>query len=84
MSAGLSVIASDFPLWRKILNDNSCGILVDPKDPEDIARAINYLFLNQEKAKEMGVNGRKAVLAKYNWYNESKKLFKFYSKTLEG
>lgn len=83
MSAGLPVIASDFPLWRRILNDNSCGILVDPKDPEDIARAINYLFLNQEKAKEMGVNGRKAVLEKYNWYNESKKLFQFYKKTLK-
>ena len=78
MSAGLSVIASDFPLWRKILNDNSCGILVDPKDPEDIARAINYLFLNQEKAKEMGVNGQKAVLEKYNWSIEEKKLEKFY------
>ena len=82
MSAGLPVIASDFPLWRKILNDNSCGILVNPEDPEDIARAINYLFLNQEEAKEMGANGQEAISNKYNWGIELEKLINFYNGTL--
>ena len=82
MSAGLPVIASDFPLWRKILNDNSCGILVDPEDPEDIARAINYLFLNQEEAREMGGNGREAISEKYNWGFETEKLINFYNDAL--
>ncbi|AYA41575.1 hypothetical protein HZS38_14615 [Xenorhabdus nematophila] len=27
MVAGISVIASDFPLWKRIINENSCGLL---------------------------------------------------------
>lgn len=30
----------------------------------------------------MGENGKKAVLEKYNWENESKKLLKIYKKIL--
>jgi len=30
------------------------------------------------EAQEMGFNGRKAVLNKYNWTNEEKKLFQVY------
>lgn len=78
MSAGIPVIASDFPLWRKILEDNECGICVNPLDPQEIAHAINYLISHPEKAKIMGENGRRAVLEKFNWSIEEKKLIQFY------
>jgi len=78
MSAGIPVIASDFPLWREIIVRNSCGLLVDPCKPEQIAAAIDELVLNPEKARRMGQNGRKAVLEKYNWRSEERKLLTFY------
>lgn len=78
MSAGIPVIASDFPLWREIVEDNHCGLCVDPLSPDKIAEAIDYIFINNKEAKVMGKNGRNAVKRKYNWANEEKKLIYFY------
>jgi len=78
MIAGLPVIASDIPLWREIVEGNNCGICVDPHNPKSIAKAINYLNSNRIIAKEMGENGRRVVIEKYNWQNEEKKLHHFY------
>lgn len=78
MSSGIPVIASDFPLWRAIIDSNQCGICIDPLDPQAIAAAIDYIVRNPEIAKKMGANGRKAVLEKYNWSVEAIKLTNFY------
>lgn len=78
MSAGIPVIASDFPLWREIIQGNACGLLVDPLNPAAIAQAIDYLVSNPAEAQRMGANGRKAVNEHYNWAIEEKKLFNFY------
>jgi glycosyltransferase involved in cell wall biosynthesis len=82
MSAGIPVIASDFPLWREIIQGNDCGLLVDPLDPAAIAKAIDYLVSNPAEAQRMGANGRKAVNERYNWAIEEQKLFAFYEHTL--
>jgi len=82
MSAGIPVIASDFPLWREIIAGNDCGLLVDPLFPEKIAEAIDYLVTHPEDAERMGRNGRKAVLERYNWQNEERKLLEFYERVL--
>jgi glycosyltransferase involved in cell wall biosynthesis len=79
MSAGLPVIASDFPLWRSIIEDNVCGICVNPEKPQAIADAIDFLVTNPAVAKRMGENGREMVRVRYNWMNEEKKLVNFYA-----
>jgi len=78
MCAGMPVIASDFPLWKSIIEGNNCGICVDPMKPEKIAEAVNYLIENDEIAKKMGENGRRAVMDKYNWETEKEKLITIY------
>ncbi len=82
MSAGIPVIASNFPLWREIIQGNDCGLLVDPLDPAAIADAIDYLVSNPAEAQRMGANGRRAVNERYNWDIEEQKLFAFYERTL--
>ncbi len=79
MHAGLPVIASNFPLWVEIVEKNKCGLLVDPMEPSDISNAILWVIDNPKEAREMGENGRRAVLEKYNWANEEKKLIKLYN-----
>jgi glycosyltransferase involved in cell wall biosynthesis len=78
MSAGIPVIASDFPLWREIIEGNQCGLLVNPLEPVEIAKAIDYLANHSDEARRMGENGRRAVMERYNWPVEDKKLLAFY------
>jgi len=80
MSAGIPVIASDFPLWKEIIEDNKCGICVDPLDPKAIAEAIDSIIKDPDTASQMGQNGRKAVLESYNWNTEEQKLLDLYKK----
>jgi len=80
MSAGIPVIASDFPLWREIVEGNECGICVDPLNPEEIAKAIQFIIENPAKAEQMGKKGRKAVEERYNWGMEENKLLGLYEK----
>ena len=78
MSAGIPVIASNFPLWREIIGGNNCGICVDPMKPKEIAEAIDYFINHPKQAEIMGNNGRIAVEQKYNWETEKEKLVGFY------
>lgn len=84
MAAGIPVIASDFPLWREIVEGSRCGLCVDPRDPAAIAAAIDHLASHPRQARDMGANGRRAVLARYNWENEEAKLIAFYADLLSS
>lgn len=82
MAAGLPVIASNFPLWKQIVEGNQCGICVDPLDPQAIANTILWLLEHPDDAAAMGERGRNAVSEKYNWAHEEKKLLDFYKGVL--
>jgi glycosyltransferase involved in cell wall biosynthesis len=82
MSAGIPVIASNFPLWKEIIEGAECGICVDPLDPEEIAGAIRWIIEHPAEAEQMGKNGRKAVEERYNWCMEEKKLLRFYEEII--
>lgn len=82
MALGLPVIASDFSLWQRIIEDNKCGICVDPTSPREIAKAIETLCAQPELRKQMGENGRKAIIREYNWEQESTKLLLLYKHLL--
>ena len=78
MAAGLPVVAADFPLYREILDDGRCGILVPPADPAALARAIEWIFAQPGDAQAMGQRGRRRVEALYTWAAEREKLLRLY------
>lgn len=84
MSAGIPVIASNFDLWRTIIDESQCGLCVDPMDPAAIALAIDYLVAHRSEAEKMGESGRQAVLSRYNWAREEAKLIEFYDQILSS
>ena len=79
MLAGIPVICSDINLWSKIINENNCGIAVNPLNPKKIAEAIQYITNNPVESEKMGRNGQNAIYMKYNWSSEEKKLLDKYS-----
>lgn len=80
MAAGVPVIASDFPLWRAIVEETECGLCVDPLDPGAIAAAVREILTHPETARRMGENGARAVQSTYNWDHEAQKLLQLYAK----
>lgn len=82
MAAGIPVVASDFPSWRAIVEGAGCGLLVDPLDPDGIARAIEWLLSHPTEAAAMGQRGREAVHRRYTWDAEGARLVDFYRTTL--
>lgn len=80
MAAGLPVVASDFPLWREIVDGAGCGLLVNPEDPTAIAAALQYLLERPKAAAAMGRRGRAAVLQRYNWEQQAARLLALYAR----
>ncbi|NLF71264.1 MAG: glycosyltransferase family 4 protein [Candidatus Anammoximicrobium sp.] len=78
MAAGIPVVASDFPLWRQIVSDAGCGLLVDPCEPREIARAVQWLLEHPDEAERLGRQGRNAVQRSLNWDGELKNLIDLY------
>jgi glycosyltransferase involved in cell wall biosynthesis len=79
MSAGVPVVASDFPLWRQIVEGSGCGLLIDPLDTKGMALSIEYLLTHSEEARQMGARGRAAVEKRYNWKTEERQLLALYN-----
>jgi glycosyltransferase involved in cell wall biosynthesis len=78
MAAGLPVIASDFALWKEIVDTAECGKCVNPLNAEEIARAINWMLDHPDEANKMGEAGKAAVRDRFNWAAEEKKMLEFY------
>lgn len=82
MSAGLPVIASDFPLWRGIVERHGCGRCVDPSDVDAIAAAIREIVDAPARVRTMGEAGQAAVLANYRWSSAEAVLLSLYEDLL--
>jgi glycosyltransferase involved in cell wall biosynthesis len=78
MAAGIPVLASDFPAWKKVIHDNQCGVCLRPEDTQKLGQVLTTLRNEPERSQQMGARGRKAVTGKYNWQNEAAKLVRLY------
>lgn len=78
MMAGIPVIATDFIIWKKIIDKYNCGICINPNDISSIKNAIQFLLNNKEEAKEMGNRGKIAIQQEYNWKSQEKILLEMY------
>lgn len=58
IASGLPVV-NNYPGWlADMINENKCGIAIEPEKPELFADALEILAANPEMRKEFGVNGR--------------------------
>ena len=84
MEAGLPIICSDVPVYRKMMEEYPCGVLVDVNNSRQIEEAVRFLLEHKEEAYRMGQMGRKAVKEKYNWETESKRYLDAINKLLDN
>lgn len=78
MAIGIPVIASDFPLYREVVEGNKAGICVPPKRADLLAQAVLKLLHDREEMRAMGDRGRQAVRAKFDWNIDRARLIGLY------
>jgi glycosyltransferase involved in cell wall biosynthesis len=78
MSAGLPVLASNFPTWQPIVEEVNCGFCVDPYNLDAMTQSIQWILDNPEDAVAMGKRGQLAVEQRYSWETEAHTLDKAY------
>lgn len=83
MSLALPVVLTRSPYNERMVTQYQFGICVDPENVDEIAGAIRYLLDNPEEAREMGLNGRRAVKEEFNWSVEEQKLLALYRDILK-
>lgn len=82
MAMGMPVILSNSTYNMRLNDLRKFGICVAPDNAKEIADAINYLHEHPDKAKEMGMNGRKLVEERFNWEIEKRKLLALYAELI--
>jgi len=61
------VILTDIPAHRAVIGEAKCGLYISSVKPMEIAKAIEYAYLNKENLEEWGKNGREIVKEKFTW-----------------
>jgi phosphatidyl-myo-inositol alpha-mannosyltransferase len=64
------------------IKNKNCGIVIKPKNSQELTKAITKILKNPKLAKKMGENGRKMIEEKYNWEEINKDLEKIYEEIL--
>ncbi|MBM7855889.1 glycosyltransferase involved in cell wall biosynthesis [Desulfohalotomaculum tongense] len=65
MAAGRPVVASRVGGIPEVIENRQTGLLVEPKNPAELAKAIAGLLEDRQWAEEMGAAGRKLVKEKF-------------------
>lgn len=84
MAVGIPVITSNFDLYRSVVDRYSCGLCVNPTDPNEIYAALLSIKEDAAGATDMGRRGREAILSEFNWEKEGQKLIEFYADGTSG
>ena len=66
-ASGKPVVAGRSGGMADAVRDGETGLLVDPEDPADVARAIGALLADAGRRAALGAAGRRAVERFYNW-----------------
>jgi glycosyltransferase involved in cell wall biosynthesis len=72
------VVVSDCRPLRRIVRETGCGLVFRSGDAADLAGAIRRLLSDRERCLEFGRYGKRAVMRKYNWVRDARKLIKLY------
>jgi len=66
LACGLPVIASNLPGVRQVFEDHKQGLLIEPNNPEDLKKKLEFIFNNEEMRRVMALAARRLAEEKYD------------------
>ncbi len=84
MMLGLPIIGTNFPLWKKIIDENGCGLTCNSSNSKEISDCILSLFSDANELENKARTSSIVYNNYYSWENEKRVLLNFYSLILEN
>ena len=81
MAAGCAVVASDIHGYKRVVQRNVSGLLVEPKDPDAIAEALERLIADPELRRRLGDAGARRA-PEYDWTHVTAELVRVYESVI--
>ena len=81
MACSVPIVASKVGGVPDVVKDEENGLLVQPRDSEELADAIIYLLKNEDVREKIGKNGRKKV-ENYSWEKIAEETEKVYNEVI--
>jgi glycosyltransferase involved in cell wall biosynthesis len=78
MSSGIPVVATNVGGNSEVISSGINGLLIPPKSPEDMAKAVSKLLDDRELGKRIGRAARKTIEEHYTWEKITEKITKWY------
>jgi glycosyltransferase involved in cell wall biosynthesis len=78
MACGLPCVATKVSGSEDIITDGINGLLVEPEQPDELAKALRRVIEDQNLAQQLGQEGRAAVLRDYQLSTISKRYLTLY------
>ena len=83
MAAGTAAIASDIHGYKKVIQRNVSGLLVEPKDVEALCTALERLMNEPDLRTRLGSAGS-ARAREFDWSHVTDQLLGFYDEVIRG
>ena len=81
LSAGLPILCSDFPLWRRFVERHNCGAVVPPGDAEAAFAVLKEWTDDPARYRALAANAR-AAASQYQWSVMGRQLVRLYDRLL--
>ena len=72
-ACGKPIVSSRIPNLE-FIEENNAGILVEPENPEELAKAVIRLLKDEKLREKMGRNGREYVVKNHSWESVARKV----------
>lgn len=78
MAAGVPVVASDLPVVRELIPNDSYGVLVRPDRPAELARALRLLLESPDELPRLAARAQQRIAEGFTWEHSRKQLQRVY------
>ncbi len=83
-ACGLPIVASRVGGIPEIVEEGRSGLLVEPEDELGLAEALSSLLSNSTLRREMGEQGRRIAVEKFEWSGNVDQMESLYRRILKG
>lgn len=84
MACEIPVVASAVGGILEVVEDGVTGVLVPPREPRELARALNAVLADRRRAEAMGRAGRARVEAHFSWRSVAARTEDLYAEAIEA